>query len=1339
MGIKLFQRLFPNRLMRRLAIVFTAIFFIAVLFFLLRGPYLSNSIKRVIQPVLENAIGERIIIERAVINLFPFYLQTKGFKVFDKEGNRLLWVTKMRAYIDLLGLFSKEIRIRRLTVKEPDLVADREKLDRIIGSTEKYALKDSGKKFIISLKSAKVTDGRFILTDSEKERGASGSGLNADIVIGDAVNIRLSLKDGTLKMPGLPGLTAGFDGRIRAKGRKIKILEAKIYSADSSIEAKGDISLSSEGRVEHGSLSGEARIFAQTIGRTFGMEQTKDGELSFSGSVELVPVQGAKNSLEGPKFKYDLKTKSNFYLETLMKLLKVNGNITGRVSIDGEIRGVYPELTGGGMIDAGDVVLGRLALNDIKGKIRYKDRRFSLDEFTAHTYGGELHGSAFLLIPSAYYSVEASVANINSLKFFKFIKWEPPFAGGRVSGAFKLNKKRGRKINLTAEAFYLNTSENIKNLIIDRLRNFKTELELKEGILTLNNAVLSTSVSGLFLDGRIDLNRKRLDLNLEMESRDVSDLTNPYFSGVRAPVRFIGRAQGPAKNPEISGRIEAGPGSVNGEPFTEVSGDLTYSPKYLSVRFLKAVQGDSVYEVAGSIAFRKAGWLFSFNDPYYKAEANIKNGDAGSLVAAAYKKMPITGFVNGELFFEGDAGEFRGSGDIALKEGVVFGQPVDLASIRANLSPGEISFSSVEVYKNESKLVAGGSLSFDERFEALISSDSIYLRDLAILDFDRYPFDANFSLNIKGSGTFKNPDVKFSLNIPESYFRDALIGKGQIAGELKGKKLFIKSDFPEGIVTADARAILSGTLPWDVSIKLKRGRYDFLLAGFMEDVPRDLSASLEGSVDMKRERDKISVNARFSSLNFGLYGYNFNNNKDIVMELDKDIFRVKSFSIRGGHGDITASGEIKLGQSYDLKLNGEVDLTPLKAVTKTIKYLKGQGSFAVAISGIWKSPELTGEINIRDSTIMIEGFPYRIGPVNGDVFLDKDRVTFDFFNTAFAGGRVDLSGAGFLKGLSLNGLTISSKMKGIKFRHVEGVNIAFDGKLFFETSQKKQRLLGDINIKSARYDKRVEWKSGLLQLKRVKEAPVDKQSFFGKTMLNIHIAGRDNIFIDNNIVRMPVEVDLNVQGTIAQYGLIGRLETNEGAIFFRGNEFEIIDGSVDFIETNRIVPVFHIQAETFTRGYRIRLNLDGPSDKFAMSLFSDPPLTDMDILTLLTTGRISEEAKGFESGIGTGEATAFLTGRMQDVIEEKFKYITGFERFEVDPYTTTAGAVSQKITVGKRLLEDKLFVTYSTLIGTTEEHIIKLQYNLSKNLSIIGLRNEIGSIGADFKYRFEFR
>jgi translocation and assembly module TamB len=140
-----------------------------------------------------------------------------------------------------------------------------------------------------------------------------------------------------------------------------------------------------------------------------------------------------------------------------------------------------------------------------------------------------------------------------------------------------------------------------------------------------------------------------------------------------------------------------------------------------------------------------------------------------------------------------------------------------------------------------------------------------------------------------------------------------------------------------------------------------------------------------------------------------------------------------------------------------------------------------------------------------------------------------------------------------------------------------------------------------------------------------------------------------------------------------------------------------------------------------------------------LNLFSDPPLAEPEILSLLTFGQLDKEEGGIESDMAAGEAMALLTGTLQDKVEEEFKDITGFERFEIEPHTTTAGAFTPKVTLGKRLLEDKVFVTYSGTVGTIEEQAIKVEYKLNENLSVVGSRNEIGSAGLDFKYRIEFK
>jgi autotransporter translocation and assembly factor TamB len=133
-------------------------------------------------------------------------------------------------------------------------------------------------------------------------------------------------------------------------------------------------------------------------------------------------------------------------------------------------------------------------------------------------------------------------------------------------------------------------------------------------------------------------------------------------------------------------------------------------------------------------------------------------------------------------------------------------------------------------------------------------------------------------------------------------------------------------------------------------------------------------------------------------------------------------------------------------------------------------------------------------------------------------------------------------------------------------------------------------------------------------------------------------------------------------------------------------------------------------------------------------------LTDANILALLTLGRKGEELKGKEANVGVGEATSFATGKFQDILESRARSLTGLDRFQVDPYISKTDTAVPRITVGKELVQEKLFMTYSSNVGATyPEQVFRIEYILNRNVSLVGDRNEIGNLGADVKFRFEFR
>jgi translocation and assembly module TamB len=1325
--------------MRRFTVIITVLLIIALVFFLLRGPYLSNSIKRIIQPVLEKVIGERIIIDRAVINLFPLYLQTKGFKVFDKEGNRLLWVTKMRAYVDVVSLFSGRLKIRRLTVREPNLTIEEEHLYKII---KRLGVSDDGsdkEKSSFGIKTIKLSEGKFDIRENKRNIMVAGKGLSIETNTGKRTDIEFSLKEGLLKFPGIHEVDAGLNGRAVLDGRKIIIKSLKVNSNSSRFETTGKAVLSDNKRIEEGMFSGRADVVVKTIASIFGLKKRSDGEIKLSGKVEFVPLDFSdKNSKNRTGVMLDVKTKGWFYLQTLMELVGVhNKNIKGRLSVNGRINGIFPDLSGKGTAQLEDALLGGLAIDTMTGKVDYKENVFNLRGFSGRVYNGWLNGDARLSILSGEYYVEASAKDINSKKFFKFIHWQPPFPTGSINGSFVLHKKPGRKIELTANAKYTNPLYKTAQHLYERVKTIDTEVDFKENIITFHQALFSTPESILSLKGSIDLSIKNIGMDIELKGQDVADVTMPYFDGLKAPFNLTGRIEGDIKEPEITGIVMIQNGVLNGEPFSEITGDFTYSPKRLEVGLLRATTNSSTYEVTGSIDFRKTEGLFSFKKPFYKGKAVIKNGEAEAIFSTIYRRLPVEGKVNGDIEFEGDAERFSGDSDIILENGIIYGQPVDKAHIISRLFNDRLQFVNVDIYRKSSYLKGNGTIFFDSGYEAKILSENLWIKDIELLN--KYPVDAKLIVDISGSGTFKEPGADFSVLIKDTNFRGMHAGGGSIKGVLKGRKIKATCSLFDGITTADVSIFLSNDIPWDATIEFHKGRYDVLFAGFLKDVPRDLSTSLSGRVLLKGKKKTFSATSHFNSLFISLYGYSFKNKGDLQIDYLNEMVKIRSFTLTGRDANVTVKGSARLRGDYNLSLNGNVNLTPLKALFKSIEFLKGGARFVLDVTGAWKMPELKGEINLRDTMVKISGLTHIIGPINGDVFIDKNRITLESFQTNFAGGNIILSGTGYLKGISAERLLLSSRLDNIRLRPMDGIDLAFDGELFFERTPRRQDILGEIYVKKAYYRRRIEWKSWLLKMGEVEGTTMRKPSFLSNTFLNVRIRGDRDIFIDNNLARTPLKMDLNLQGTLGQFGLVGRAEAEGGKIFFRNNEFDIIDGNVDFIEVNRIIPIFHILAETYTGGYRIRFNLDGPVDNFDLTFFSDPPLSDMQILTLLASGRVTQEEKGLESGIGAGEATAFLTGGLQDVLEERLKNIAGFDRFELNPETTATGAVSPKVTIGKRLLGQRLFVTYTTSMGTTEENIVKLQYDVTKRVSLIGMRDEIGSLGADIKFRFEFK
>jgi translocation and assembly module TamB len=227
---------------------------------------------------------------------------------------------------------------------------------------------------------------------------------------------------------------------------------------------------------------------------------------------------------------------------------------------------------------------------------------------------------------------------------------------------------------------------------------------------------------------------------------------------------------------------------------------------------------------------------------------------------------------------------------------------------------------------------------------------------------------------------------------------------------------------------------------------------------------------------------------------------------------------------------------------------------------------------------------------------------------------------------------------------------------------------------------------------------------------------------------------------------LEADADVRVRGTWEHPILLGHVHILSGDLFLAGNRYRVSRGDINFADPFRLDPVLNVEATTTIQQYEITLDFTGPSSKLALSYRSDPPLPANDIITLLALGQTSSEATS--RSVGTGQtnsgATALLSEAISSQLGGRLERLFGITRFRVDPGLTTLGSTATdqnpaaRVTVEQQISRN-LTITYVSNVGSTQQQVIQVEYNINRSLSLVALRDYNGTFGIDLvkKKRFD--
>jgi translocation and assembly module TamB len=310
--------------------------------------------------------------------------------------------------------------------------------------------------------------------------------------------------------------------------------------------------------------------------------------------------------------------------------------------------------------------------------------------------------------------------------------------------------------------------------------------------------------------------------------------------------------------------------------------------------------------------------------------------------------------------------------------------------------------------------------------------------------------------------------------------------------------------------------------------------------------------------------------------------------------------------------------------------------------------------------------------------------------------------------------------------------------KDIRLRYPPGMSTTANVNLHLAGGLSRSTLSGDILVTRFQLARNFDFASYLAHARAPATLP-NPQSPLNNLRLDVHVTTTPELDVQTAIARIAGDADLRLRGTAAKPVVLGRVDIARGDVNFSGTRYHLERGDVTFSNPVRIEPVLDLEASARVRDYDITLGFHGQVDKLNATYSSEPPLPTADIIALLAMGRTREESAALQQQDTTYTRTAsnaILNEALNSANNNRLEKIFGVSRVKIDP--EAGGAENNpswtRVTIEQQI-SNTLTLTYITNVSQAQQQIIQAEYYLTRNISLIALRDQNGVVSFDISIR----
>jgi hypothetical protein len=703
-------------------------------------------------------------------------------------------------------------------------------------------------------------------------------------------------------------------------------------------------------------------------------------------------------------------------------------------------------------------------------------------------------------------------------------------------------------------------------------------------------------------------------------------------------------------------------------------------------------------------------------------------------------------------------GSWEGEGRFSLERGTYGGESFDSLRAELRLNGGQLHILQAEARRGTAQAAAEGQVDLGTQQLAIAAHlHGLSLEEIPALQQKHLPIHGLLSASCTLAGTLRNPALAGDFQLDSVQYEHWDIGHGKGRVRFRDQTLEgsagVQSSF--GSLTVQATLSTGAGYPGKVALEFENLDVQKIVPAKAPSYLKELSTALRGKIDIEgkfEDLPSLRIHGEVDGAHFKIHDYEMHNTGAIQFTVLNRDLRIESVRFVGEGTSLLLSGTVPLDDSpqLDLNLNGSLNLRLLEGIEKGI-HASGAVALNIRASGSKQNPQVIGRASLQDARLDYPDLPFRFSSLQGDMVFSRNLVRLENVRAAVASGTLQLSGVIEHQNAVLRSLNLALSIRNARlpypkdFRSVASANLVLSG------TRDAQILSGEVDVARMEYVRSFNLLEQLASRSATQPGPLTTAPYLLGLRLNVEIHSDNGLYIDNELARLRGSLRLTLRGTPAYPSLTGRVEASEGgAIFFRGNRFEILRAVANFVDRNRINPILEIRAEAEVKTYRVTLDVNGDLDHLNLNLTSDPAMSTVDILSLLTTGKADTTAMGlpvttpnvtshYESEMTGMSAASVLSENLTGVIGKRVQRLFGLESFRVDPFLAgTTNDPTARLTISERLSKD-LVVTFSRNLTTSAEQIVVIEYSLSKNVSVVATRDEFGSYGLDFRFRKRMR